>query len=361
VKTKKSIQEAEGVVVCVNDVTTVDPSLNGKLVHACAFANTTDVLTDGLFGISETAIAINRSVEYYQYEERSSSQTKDKIGGGQETVTTYTYEKRWTMMPVASENFQDPEYKASNYVLTDVEAKSEHAQNVSFGGYKLPPFIISSISGSIPAEVKLTEEEIGQWENVISQSMKAKGLNPPADKQMVHVAGNVVYFGSSTASPQIGDVRVTLTKILPADISLIAKVIGSTFEQYYAKNGKTFSRVSMGTVSSETMFAEAQSENSIMTWILRFVGIFLVIGGLKSMFSILPTLLKVLPFLGNIAGVGVGLVCSLVGGAWSFIIIAIAWLFYRPLIGIALLAVSIAGIWYLKKMSKEKKEAVMAQ
>jgi len=355
VKTKKAIQEAEGNVVLVSDVSSVDPELNGKLIHATAFANTEVVLADELFGVSETAIAIHRKVEYYQYKEKSESKTKDKIGGGQETVTTYTYEKDWTFSPVHSENFHDPDYRSSNFVLTTVDDKSERSTNVSFGAYKLPSFIVSSISGSIPAEADLSADELQQWEKVIAEKRTALGL--PFDTiQMVHVNGNVVYFGKSTSAANIGDVRITLTKIMPADISIIAKVNGSTFEEYHAKNGKTFSKTAMGTVSSENMFAGAHSSNKTWTWVLRLLGLFLVVGGLKSMFSILPALFKVLPFLGNIVGAGVGLVCSIFGGAWSLIVIAIAWLWYRPLIGIVMLAIAVAGIWYLKKKAKEKKE-----
>lgn len=353
VKTKKSIQEAEGNVVHVDNVSNVDPELNGKLIHATAFANTQDMLTDELFGVNEKAISISRQVEYYQYEENSHSETRDRIGGSQETVTTYTYEKTWTSQPVNSGNFEDPAYKSSNFVLTTVEAKTERAQNVSFGGYKLPSFIISSISGNVPAKAGLSEGEVQLWEKVIAEKRNALGLN--ADNtaaQMVHVNGNVVYFGKSPSVPDIGDVRITLSKIMPADISIIAKVSGATFEQYTAKNGKTFSRVSMGTVSADNMFAAAHSANKTWTWILRIIGFIMIISGLKSMFNILPTLLKVLPFLGNIVGAGVGLVCTVLGSAWSLIIIAISWLWYRPFIGIALLAAAIAGIWYLKKRAK---------
>jgi hypothetical protein len=191
-----------------------------------------------------------------------------------------------------------------------------------------------------------------QWEKVIAGNATASD----ATTQMVHVSGNVVYFGKSSSAPNIGDVRVTLTKILPADISIIAKVNGATFEQYTASNGKTVSGVSMGTVSAESMFASKHSSNKSWTWVFRIIGILLVIGGLKSMFSILPTLFKVLPFLGNIIGAGVGLVCSVFGFAWSLIIISLAWLTYRPLIGIPMLLAAIAGIWFLVKKGKAAKK-----
>jgi len=346
IKTKRSLQEAEGVLVRMRDVSQIDPAFDGKLIHATAFANTQETLFDGLFGISEVAIALSRSVEYYQYKENSRSQSRDRVGGGQETVTTYTYERTWSAQPINSGNFNDPQYRTSNFTLTTVEQKTERAQDVSFGAYKLPAFIIASISGSQPANANLTAQEIAQW-----QQQLARG-NPDAP-QMVHISGNTVYFGISPTSPNIGDLRITLTKILPADISIIAKVFSNTFEPYIAKNGKTVSSVSMGTVSPEAMFAGEHSANKMLTWILRLVGAFLVIGGLKSMFSILPTLFKVLPFLGKIVGVGVGLVCSVVGGVWSLLIIGISWLFYRPLIGIPLLLLAAAGIWYLRKKAKE--------
>ncbi|MCL2074788.1 MAG: TMEM43 family protein [Marinilabiliaceae bacterium] len=333
VKTKKAINEVKKETVIVSDVSTIDPALSGKPIHATAFANTEDILTDDMFGVSENAISINRQVEYYQYVEHSKSETRDKIGGGEETITTYSYEIEWVKEPVNSSNFADPEYRSANKVLRVVEPKTQYAQNVSFGGYKLPTFFISQISGSVPAEVNIEPEE------------------------MMHVSDNVVYFGESFSNPQIGDVRVTLTKILPAEISIIGKVTGSTFEKYIAKNGKEFARLAMGQKSAHNMFEEAHAENSMITWLLRIIGIIVIVMGLKSMLKIIPTLLKVLPFLGNIVEAGLGLVCAIGGGAWSLLIIALAWLFYRPLIGIPMLAAAIAGIWYLKKVGKEKKLA----
>jgi len=80
VKTKKTIGEAEKALVRVSDVSAVDAALNGKLIHATAFANTQDVISDELFGVREQAIAIVRAVEFYQYEEQAKTETKDKLG-----------------------------------------------------------------------------------------------------------------------------------------------------------------------------------------------------------------------------------------------------------------------------------------
>lgn len=46
-----------------------------------------------MFGIKVGAIALQRSVEYYQWVEVAKKTKKDKLGGSEETVTTYTYER----------------------------------------------------------------------------------------------------------------------------------------------------------------------------------------------------------------------------------------------------------------------------
>ena len=141
---------------------------------------------------------------------------------------------------------------------------------------------------------------------------------------------------------------------MPADISIIAKVTGSTFEPYIASNGKAVSEFAMGTVSAEKMFSSAHTENVILTWVFRFFGILMVVGGLKLMFSILPAVLSKIPLLGNIVSAGVKLMCLVFGSAWSIFVMAVAWLFYRPVIGLALLVAAIVGVWFLKTKAKKK-------
>ena len=58
----------------------------------------------------------------------------------------------------------------------------------------------------------------------------------------------------------------------------------------------------------------------------------------------------------SIVGAGVGLVSWILGLAWSLIIIAIAWLVFRPIIGISLLVLAIAGIVFLKRRGKKNEE-----
>ena len=352
VRTAKAIGDAASHVESVADVSKVDASLNGKLIHASAFADTKDTLTDDLFGVREQAIKLDRKVEYYQWVEHSQTKKRDKVGGGEETITTYTYEQKWVDKPVNSAEFKDPQYQSANKVLSEVEERNEMAQHVTFGAYTLPESFVASISGSEPVEVRMTEEQRFTWDERLHMLMPKVNT----ETSLVHTSANTVYLGLSPNSPQVGDVRVTFTKVPPADISLIAQVDGSTFKAYRAKNGQSFSRLQMGKVSAEEMIEQARSENNLWAWVLRVIGILLVVGGLKGMFGLLPMLFKVLPFLGSIVDAGVGLVSWILGLAWSFIIIAIAWLVFRPIIGISLLVLAIAGIVFLKRRGKKNEE-----
>ena len=64
--------------------------------------------------------------------------------------------------------------------------------------------------------------------------------------------------------------------------------------------------------------------------------------GSSMIFKPISVLADVLPFLGSIAGAGIGLITGIISLVLSFITIAIAWLFCRPLIAIGLLVVAVA-------------------
>jgi hypothetical protein len=334
VATGDAIAEAETAAVELADVTTIDPAFEGKMVHAVGFADTRDVLTDPLFGVRTTAVSLKRDVEFYQWVEESRSETRKKLGGGTETITTYSYRQQWTNKPVDSARFRDPGYTGKNSVPVTIPDETFYAKNVAFGAYQLPSFVIQSLTDSVPVAVSLTSEDTAKWNRQIGST----DAGAAGTESRVHVQDSVVYLGTSPHLPQIGDVRVTFTEVRPSGISLLAKVIDNTFEPFRASNGNTFSRVSMGTLSAENMFGDAASGNTILTWILRGAGALLVIIALALFTAPLSVLADVIPLLGTIVGAGTFAIAFLLGLAWSFVMIAAAWLRFRPLIGGSLLA-----------------------
>lgn len=336
VKVSKMLKAAETECVDVASVDSVDPALEGKLIHATAVAKTDEVLTDPDYGLSVNAIRLERDVEYYQWVEHSSSETKDKIGGGQETTTTYTYSKEWVSGPVDSGSFKDLDYQGSNYVRTTVPENTVTAQKVDFGAYVLPQAMV----GAIPA---------GTAVNV--PDSVANGVD-------IFVQGNTVYYGENPQTPAVGDVRVSFSEADGGVASILGQVKGNTFESFKHKNGKSLMVLRMGEHSQEEMFESEKASNKFILWLVRILGIILMISALRMMFDILVAILKVLPFLGNIAQVGVNLVTSVVGFILSLVVIMIAWVAYRPLLAVVLALVIVALVCFL--ISKSKKAPAAA-
>ncbi|MBQ9629439.1 MAG: TMEM43 family protein [Synergistaceae bacterium] len=336
-KTAGAIGEAELVTQKVNDISKLDPALEGKVIYASGHADTKDILRDDLFGVSINALRLERNVEYYQWREHEKRETRKKLGGGEETVTTYTYSREWTDEPVDSNHFKDFDYVGRNTTLAVIKDLDSWAPNVTFGAYTLPSFLKHSIGGEQPMTIQSVD--------VKSLSGIVRVSNLESINDLITVSGSTVYIGRNPSSPRIGDVRVTFGSTPPADVSIIAQVIRNTFEQYRASNGYSFSRLSMGIVGMQNMFEGARSDNNFMAWVLRVVGIVCVFLGLRMVFSPLSVIADVIPILGTIVDAGAGFVCFVLALAWSLIVIAIAWLRFRPLLAGGLIALALALIF----------------
>ena len=344
VKTSNALKDFQKDYVEMSDVNTLDPELEGKAVHATGVAATTDTPRDAAFGIAVNAFRLTRDVEYYQWTENSASEKKDKLGGSTETTTTYTYKPAWCDSPVNSDEFKDPDYKGKNSVWRVVDDAEQLAANASFGAYRLPQGIINGISGDEPVEPVLSEAQ--------QQTLLAKVADSTV---VVTIRGNQVYIGADPDTPHIGDVRITFNQVTsPKTISLLQKVVNGTFESYIAKNGKSFSKVEMGTVSAVNMIEHQKSANKIILWLFRILGIILVVAGFRSLLSFISTVFAVVPFVQRIIGAGLGLVTTVVGLVWSLVVIALAWLANRPVLGIALLVIAVALIVWLVGRSRKK-------
>ena len=414
VKTEKMLDEAGSKYVEMENPNKKDASLEGELICGTALATTEDSLTDVDFGIGAKAIALRRTVEYYQWVEHSQTKKEDKLGGKEVSTTTYTYSKQWVSSPVQSSQFHDPAYQNKNMVLTTVEEADQYAENVSFGAYKLPESLIHSISSREGIDLALAEDLLAQFDKntqaayerfygvqksiqqpaqqpqqpvaqaipdsilaLLPDSVKAQldslqAVNDSINKQManaenkkdlnyIHQAGNVLYFGRVPGAPEVGDVRVTFEKVVPAKVTVMAVVDGDTFKPFKAKNGKRFQTLVMGAKSGDEIIEAEKEANNMILWFLRILGCLMVIGGLKGIFGFIETILKVVPFIAGIFGWGVGLVCTIIGVAWSLIVIAIAWLFYRPLLGISLLVLAGLLIWVFAFKGKDKLKELAAK
>jgi hypothetical protein len=156
-------------------------------------------------------------------------------------------------------------------------------------------------------------------------------------KQNWKQAGEWIYRGADPGSPAIGDQRVQFQVVQPTTVSLFSQQRGDSFSPYATKQGQSLERLEIGSHSAEEMFAHAQSENTLLTWGLRVLGVVLMWLGISLVFRPLVVLADVLPFLGGLVQTGVGLFALMIALPLSLITIAIGWIAHRPVLGISLL------------------------
>ena len=343
VKTAKGLSELGGSVVSV-PADKVDPAMDKKAVHLTGHATTDEILTDSVFPISANAIKLLRRVEIYEWKEDTRSESRKKLGGGTETVTTYEYKKGWHPEIIDSQHFKQPEGHA-NPEKTRFPKEGKTSQLVKVGAFRLSPGLIAQMDQS--DALPFTPEDFQKL--------------PPEIKGEVTLDANVLYVGQEAdkpadlKNPQVGDLRISFAVVKPATVSIIARQLGDTFESWTSRNGETIERLMPGEISAQNMVGQMETENAHLTWILRLVGFLLMAFGIGLVMSPLSVFADVIPFLGGILGAGIALFAGVVAAGLSLTTIAFAWIVYRPLLGISLLVIAVALVVGVKRLLSKKK------
>ncbi len=333
VRRTQDLKEASAVTVTV-DPAWIDPAREGAMVHFSGRADTEIGVADNVFGIQEMALKLRRTVEMYQWKEESAVKTEKKIGGSEETTTTYSYRKSWEDKPVASASFQR-RVGHENPAEMRFEGQTFQAEDVKVGAHSLPGRLIARLVGF-------------------------EGLEPPASDSLpgtlaaeAKVSGGHLYFGADPANPAVGDHRVRFEIVKPKEVTVVARQAGKTLEPYMARSGGEVDLIRDGEHAAEAMFLMAHDENRFATWLLRFLFFVLMAAGLSLLLRPATVIADVVPFAGRLVGAGLGFVAIIVAAALSCITIALAWLAFRPLIGVPLLLVAVGlFVWVGGRMRK---------
>ena len=320
-----SLQEGAGVVISIS-ADRVDPANEGQLVHLTGLATTNETLSDAEFDVSAQALKLEREVEMYQWEENKSTKKVKKTGGGTRTETTYSYEKVWSSRQINSQSFNRPDgHENPDSMLYSTQVYV--ADNITVGSFTLSRSLVEQLDNFEALRIDPSSSRI-----------------PAAIESKAKLIDGQIYVGNDPQAPQIGDLRIGFNTIQPTTLSLVAKQVQQSFQTYQTNAGGTVQLLEIGSHDAASMFDTAQSENTILTWILRLVGFVIMWIGFQTILKPLSVLFDVIPFLGNIVGAGIGFITFPIAAAFSLITISIAWIFYRPLLAIGLLAIGLALI-----------------
>ncbi len=318
VQTAQSLAEGAGLVLPVERL---DRANEGRLVHTAGPARITTPPRDPEFGAPppDGTIRLVRSVEMFQWKEDQESETRNKLGGGTETVTTYRYSRVWAEGRIDSARFRQPE--GHQNPTPRQASRSFVAQGVTLNGYRLTD---AQLAG-LPANEALT---------------------PPGATDTVR------YIGADPSSPRIGDLRITWSAARPEALSVIAAQSGEGFAPYATRAGDRLMMVEAGRRTPAEMFRAAEDGNAILTWILRAVGAVLMFVAFALLMRPVKVLADVIPPLGWVVGFGTSLVAGVLTLLLAPTVIAVAWLFYRPLVAIAVLVAGAAAAFGLTRLRR---------
>ncbi len=315
VKTAGAIKEAKDNFIQVDNAK-YDSKNDNKLIATNAEYVVNEDVVDNTFNIKIKSAKLDRKVEMYQWDEDCDEDDN------------CSYDKEWSSSQIDSSSFQS----GHNNPTMPYESESFYSNNVTLGDFQLSQDNLSYISTN--KSLVLTETD--------------------AANNKLQLYNNYLYKGNPN-NTQIGDVRISFKYLDAKNISIIGVQSGNNITKYVSKNGKKIMYAKEGIHTGDELCQIMSDNNKKITWLIRLIGFILLVGAFGSLFAPLKFLTGRIPILGDVVGTVSGLFALLVGGALSVIVIAIAWLRFRPLISVIAIAVVVAIILLFIKLKKNKK------
>ncbi len=324
VRNIKTIEEARGALVNVSS-DKVDSANEGKLVSTNGKMEIADeYLIDSTFNVQSPKTAkLVRVIEMYQWVEKKHEDDEGYV--------TYEYVKEWLTEIEDSSRFNDT--TKDNPSSMPYPKEEFYATNVTLGAFTLSDAQKALLDTS--AMVSLSET-----------------VSLPDGYYKVN---NYIASVENLTNAKVGDVRISFKYNDDKEISVLAKQSGSSFLPYISKQNKEMFEVRKGIMTGEEIIDAVEAENNILKWVLRFLGVILNMAGFAALLSPIAFLVKWIPLLGKGIAKVIGWIGGLIGFIVSMLIIAIAWLFYRPLISIILFVLIGGAIFLITKLIKKSR------
>lgn len=338
VQTARSLAEGARITIDVA-ATPLVAANDGKLVHVSGDLKAGAKLNDAEFGVTSDGVRLVRHVDMFQWREESHSETRKNLGGSEETTTTYTYKREWSDKPIDSARFRQPDGHQNpqmRYLGRDFLAN-----DATLGAFNAGPDVLRKLNANTRLDVDPSAASTVTRNTMLNAS----------------VADGRIYIANDPSQPRVGDYRISYRIVPAGEASVVARQSGSDLAGYQTQAGDTILLAERGAVSAAEMFKDAQDHNRVLTWILRGVLAFIMFIGFFVFLRPLVVMGDVVPFVGNLLQAGTMLVSILLTAIVAPIVIAIAWVFYRPLIALVVLAVGALLVVAVWKMLQQRRAA----
>jgi len=305
-KAVETLRAAERVLVRA-DLERVPIEPSGQLVHVAGPARPSGPAADPLFAVRLAALRLDRIVEMQQWRETCE-------GSGNERDCRHA--RVWAEGRIASERFHQRLHQ-ENPPPPPFASERFHPAEVGLGAFALAPELVERLPAEETAAAAAGAELV-----VMGTALEAAGAG--------FVSGDPV-------TPAIGDVRVRFRAVPVGEVSVIAGLDGSVLRPWTAPNGRSLALVEPGLEPAEALLARAYRGQALATWGLRLAGWLAVFVGTSLL---LGRLVGVVPLLADLKARSDKAIALLLATAWSLVMVALAWLVFRPLVSLATLALA---------------------
>ena len=317
VKTKAAIMEAEGEYIDVSSET-IDKNNEGKLIATNGKLEVSyDGATDTTFDIHVAKPKLKRTVEMYQWKETCEDNNGNEV---------CRYSMVWDDEIINSNAFEDATH--NNPSSMPYSSETFTADGSKIGDFSLDRELLNQLSTNKKINLKDT----------------AKTTN------MGLTTDGTYYTNVQNETPKVGDIRISFSYSDATNVSVLAVQKNNGFSKFTSKEGYSIYELEEGTLTGKQILQKLSDENNMTKWIFRLMGTLFIIGGFAAIISPLQRLVNFIPFFGTVFGWVTGFATFILGLALSLIVIALAWLRYRPVLSIGLLIGVLIVIILTKKL-----------
>jgi len=296
---------------------------NGKLVLVTGPIRITDALVDPEYGISVNAVKLRRVVQVYQWHETEDKHVTSDVDGDHDShaQTTYSYSTDWFEYHVDSSSFHNT-LGHHNPHLEDWPANSTIQSN---SRVKIGNFLLGT-------QIKQKFDEFKPFTS--GEKTKIAG---------VKMYAGLYYHSANVWKPEVGDYRVQFTYAGKdgEEYTVVGRQSGRELRSYSTEAGAELLILHPGIRSAHDVFRSEHNSNRTSTWIYRLAGWFISFLGFSCISSLVELLMDRQPTLRQLLALGVAPIHLSASITVSLAIIGLGWVLYRPLLGSALVLVSL--------------------
>lgn len=330
VRVERALDETGAVVQSIGSERR-DPSLDGRVVHVAGETTSAQGVTDEAMGVRAKGLKLARTVSMYQWHEKESGSGNDR---------TFRYARDWSSHPIASSGFHQ---------------QSGH-QNPPFPSYRDREIgAADAVVGAVPVGAQAVLRLGGAQTLTVDEAGLATARKTAG--RPTQVSDGAYYVGQDPQAPRVGDVRITYALVREGPASFIGRQEPGGLEPYRARNGEEVLLGYAGTWSAAEVVRKGQHDNAVLAWVLRAVGMVVLLIGFALLFAPVNLLASYVPILGSLVSGATFLVAlgaTLVVGPT---VIAIAWFAVRPLLSVALIAGALVAVLGLRRLRARRRAA----